>query len=97
MIRFSELSRPLNYPEIGQRQAILKRRWLADDALLGFSVFKRSRDVRKRTQDTWALWRQPALSTESNGQFVDHGGPDNLSACIDGSKMAQAVALVILQ
>lgn len=160
MIRLSELSLPLDHPEIALRQAILKRLELADDALLGFSVFKRSydarkknteitfvyiihldvkdeaavlarfvddphvtmapdteyhpvavapadlaerplvigfgpcglfaatilaqmgfkpivlergRDVRKRTQDTWALWRQHNLSTESNVQFGEGG------------------------
>ena len=160
MIRLSELSLPLDHPEAALRQAILKRLHLADDELLGFSVFKRSydarkknteitfvyivhlevsdeaavlarhaddvhvmpapdteyhpvavapenlderplvigfgpcglfaaiilaqmgfkpivlergRDVRKRTQDTWALWRKHNLSTESNVQFGEGG------------------------
>jgi uncharacterized FAD-dependent dehydrogenase len=42
---------------------------------MGFKpiVLERGRDVRKRTQDTWALWRQHNLSTESNVQFGEGG------------------------
>ncbi len=32
-------------------------------------VLERGRDVRRRTKDTWALWRQKVLNPESNVQF----------------------------
>ncbi len=36
-------------------------------------VLERGRDVRRRTQDTWALWRKNVLSPESNVQFGEGG------------------------
>jgi uncharacterized FAD-dependent dehydrogenase len=36
-------------------------------------VLERGRDVRRRTQDTWGLWRKRALQTESNVQFGEGG------------------------
>ncbi len=36
-------------------------------------VLERGRDVRQRTQDTWALWRRHVLSPESNVQFGEGG------------------------
>jgi uncharacterized FAD-dependent dehydrogenase len=36
-------------------------------------VMERGRDVRRRTQDTWALWRQNTLDPESNVQFGEGG------------------------
>jgi len=36
-------------------------------------VFERGRDVRRRTQDTWALWRRNILTPESNVQFGEGG------------------------
>ncbi|MCP5356906.1 MAG: NAD(P)/FAD-dependent oxidoreductase [Pseudomonadales bacterium] len=36
-------------------------------------VLERGRDVRRRTKDTWALWRQQVLSPESNVQFGEGG------------------------
>lgn len=44
-------------------------------AQMGFKpiVLERGRNVRQRTQDTWALWRQHVLSTESNVQFGEGG------------------------
>jgi uncharacterized FAD-dependent dehydrogenase len=36
-------------------------------------VLERGRDVRRRTQDTWALWRQGVLTPESNVQFGEGG------------------------
>ncbi len=36
-------------------------------------VLERGRDVRRRTQDTWALWRQHTLTPESNVQFGEGG------------------------
>jgi uncharacterized FAD-dependent dehydrogenase len=40
-------------------------------AQMGFKpiVLERGRDVRTRTQDTWALWRKHILTPESNVQF----------------------------
>jgi uncharacterized FAD-dependent dehydrogenase len=44
-------------------------------AQMGFKpiVLERGRDVRRRTQDTWALWRKHILTPESNVQFGEGG------------------------
>ncbi|MEJ0087785.1 MAG: NAD(P)/FAD-dependent oxidoreductase [Pseudomonadota bacterium] len=44
-------------------------------AQMGFKpiVLERGRDVRQRTQDTWALWRKHILTPESNVQFGEGG------------------------
>ena len=44
-------------------------------AQMGFKpiVLERGRDVRRRTQDTWALWRKHVLTPESNVQFGEGG------------------------
>src|SRR6187399_1042652 len=44
-------------------------------AQMGFKpiVLERGRDVRQRTQDTWALWRKKILTPESNVQFGEGG------------------------
>jgi uncharacterized FAD-dependent dehydrogenase len=36
-------------------------------------VLERGRDVRRRTRDTWALWRRNTLTPESNVQFGEGG------------------------
>ena len=36
-------------------------------------VLERGRDVRRRTQDTWGLWRKHVLTPESNVQFGEGG------------------------
>jgi hypothetical protein len=44
-------------------------------AQMGFKpiVLERGREVRRRTQDTWALWRKNILTPESNVQFGEGG------------------------
>ncbi|WP_416398773.1 NAD(P)/FAD-dependent oxidoreductase [Allohahella sp. A8] len=44
-------------------------------AQMGFRpiVLERGKDVRRRTKDTWALWRNKKLSPESNVQFGEGG------------------------
>jgi uncharacterized FAD-dependent dehydrogenase len=44
-------------------------------AQMGFKpiVVERGRDVRRRTKDTWALWRKKTLTPESNVQFGEGG------------------------
>ena len=44
-------------------------------AQMGFKpiVLERGRDVRRRTKDTWALWREKILTPESNVQFGEGG------------------------
>jgi uncharacterized protein len=44
-------------------------------AQMGFKpiVLERGRDVRRRTKDTWALWRKHTLTPESNVQFGEGG------------------------
>ncbi|HWH81607.1 MAG TPA: NAD(P)/FAD-dependent oxidoreductase [Burkholderiaceae bacterium] len=48
MLRVTELRLPLDHAEPALRAAILARLRIADDALLAFSVFKRSFDARKK-------------------------------------------------
>lgn len=36
-------------------------------------VLERGKDVRQRTRDTWGLWRERKLNTESNVQFGEGG------------------------
>jgi hypothetical protein len=48
MLRLTELKLPLDHPPEALRAAILKRLQLADDDLVGFSIFKRSYDARKK-------------------------------------------------
>src|SRR5690606_38280885 len=36
-------------------------------------VLESGKDVRKRTKDTWALWRKKVLTPESNVQFGEGG------------------------
>ncbi len=44
-------------------------------AQMGFKpiVLERGKDVRRRTKDTWALWRKHELSPESNVQYGEGG------------------------
>lgn len=44
-------------------------------AQMGFKpiVLERGKEVRQRTKDTWALWRNKVLSPESNVQFGEGG------------------------
>ncbi|MGI4720060.1 MAG: NAD(P)/FAD-dependent oxidoreductase [Janthinobacterium lividum] len=49
MLRINELKLPLNHPEEALREAILARLGIAGDDLLGFTVFKRSYDARKKS------------------------------------------------
>lgn len=44
-------------------------------AQMGFKpiVLERGQDVRQRTKDTWGLWRERKLNTESNVQFGEGG------------------------
>ncbi len=44
-------------------------------AQMGFKpiVLERGKDVRRRTQDTWGLWRKKILAPESNVQFGEGG------------------------
>jgi len=49
MLRLNEVKLPLDHPEAALRTAILARLGIADTALLGFTVYKRSYDARKRS------------------------------------------------
>ncbi|AAZ97690.1 putative FAD-dependent dehydrogenase [Thiobacillus denitrificans ATCC 25259] len=48
MLRLTELKLPLDHPPAALRAAILQRLGIADDELLGVSIFKRSYDARKK-------------------------------------------------
>ncbi|MDB6063639.1 MAG: hypothetical protein JWM78_3742 [Verrucomicrobiaceae bacterium] len=76
-----------NYYAVGQAPATLTERPLVVGfgpcglfaalllAQMGFKpiVLERGRDVRRRTKDTWALWRNNTLTPESNVQFGEGG------------------------
>jgi uncharacterized FAD-dependent dehydrogenase len=76
-----------NYYPVGQAPATLDERPLVVGfgpcglfaalllAQMGFKpiVLERGRDVRRRTQDTWGLWRRSTLTPESNVQFGEGG------------------------
>ncbi|CUI07715.1 NAD(P)/FAD-dependent oxidoreductase [Massilia antarctica] len=49
MLRINELKLPLDHADVDLREAILARLGIAGADLLGFSVFKRSYDARKRS------------------------------------------------
>jgi uncharacterized FAD-dependent dehydrogenase len=48
MLRLTELKLPLDHPPEALRAAILQRLGIAGDDLVGFSIFKRSHDARKK-------------------------------------------------
>ncbi|MGE4071427.1 MAG: NAD(P)/FAD-dependent oxidoreductase [Lysobacterales bacterium] len=48
MLRLTEIRLPLDHPEPALRAAIIERLSVADAELLGFTVYKRSYDARKR-------------------------------------------------
>jgi hypothetical protein len=76
-----------NYYPVGQAPAGLSERPLVVGfgpcglfaalllAQMGFRpiVLERGKDVRRRTKDTWALWRKKVLTPESNVQFGEGG------------------------
>jgi uncharacterized FAD-dependent dehydrogenase len=49
MLRIAELKLPLNHSDADLRQAVLHRLGLSDDELLGFTVYKRSHDARRKS------------------------------------------------
>ena len=51
MIRITELALPLDHPPEALRQAITARLGIDDSDLLGFTVFKRSYDARKKNSE----------------------------------------------
>ncbi|MFL9813605.1 NAD(P)/FAD-dependent oxidoreductase [Stutzerimonas sp. VN223-3] len=51
MIRINELQLPLDHPADALRQAIVARLKISDTELLGFNVFKRSYDARKKNSE----------------------------------------------
>jgi len=51
MIRINELQLPLDHPAEALRQAIIGRLGIKDAELIGFSVFKRSYDARKKNSE----------------------------------------------
>ena len=50
MLRINELKLPLHHTDVELTQAIIKKLAISADALLGFSIFKRAYDARKKTQ-----------------------------------------------
>ncbi|MEH6482802.1 MULTISPECIES: NAD(P)/FAD-dependent oxidoreductase [Pseudomonas] len=51
MLRITELKLPLDHPEEALRPAIAQRLGISDDALLDFTLFKRSYDARKKSSE----------------------------------------------
>jgi len=51
MLRITELKLPIDHPEEDLRPALLKRLGIDSDALLDFTLFKRSYDARKKSSE----------------------------------------------
>lgn len=51
MLRITELKLPLDHPDDALRAAIVQRLGIADEQLLGFNLFKRSYDARKKNSE----------------------------------------------
>lgn len=51
MLRINELKLPLDHPDEALREAIVQRLGIADEQLLGFTLFKRSYDARKKNSE----------------------------------------------
>jgi len=51
MLRITELKLPLDHPEEALREAIVQRLGIRDEQLLGFNLFKRSYDARKKNSE----------------------------------------------
>src|SRR5512135_989737 len=49
MLRLTEIKLPLDHPEADLRAAILKRLKVTEGDLLGFTVFRRGYDARKKS------------------------------------------------
>lgn len=49
MLRLTEIKLPLDHPEGALRAALLKRLGVAENELLGFTVFRRGHDARKKS------------------------------------------------
>nr|WP_298169604.1 NAD(P)/FAD-dependent oxidoreductase [uncultured Pseudomonas sp.] len=80
MLRITELKLPLDHPEEALRPAIIQRLGIEDSELLGFSLFKRSYDARKKSSELQFIYSidctvrdEPALLAK----FADdkHVGP----------------------
>ena len=52
MLRLIDVQLPLDHPEPALKQAILARLGVDDDALLGYTVFRRSYDARRKSAIT---------------------------------------------
>jgi uncharacterized protein len=52
MLRLTEVKLPLDHPEAAIKAAILKKLQISTDALISFSIFKRSFDARKRGESS---------------------------------------------
>ncbi|MCX7169232.1 MAG: hypothetical protein NTY41_02800, partial [Proteobacteria bacterium] len=50
MLRLTELRLPLDHPENAIRDAILQRLGIAPDQLIGYSIFRRGFDARKKSE-----------------------------------------------
>lgn len=51
MLRITELKLPLDHPDEALREAIVERLGISDEQLLGFTLFKRSYDARKKNSE----------------------------------------------
>jgi len=51
MLRITELKLPLDHPDEALREAIVQRLGIRDEQLLGFNLFKRSYDARKKNSE----------------------------------------------
>ncbi|SDB68852.1 NAD(P)/FAD-dependent oxidoreductase [Belnapia rosea] len=82
MLRLTELRLPLGHEPELLRAAILARLGIADDELLGVTVFRRGHDARKPRAIMWVYTLDLALRDEP-GVLARHAGDANLRPAPD--------------
>lgn len=75
MLRITELKLPLNHPETALAQAICQRLSIGVDALLGFTIFRRAYDARKKSAISLVYTLDVALADEAEVLARLHADP----------------------
>ncbi|NRR33081.1 NAD(P)/FAD-dependent oxidoreductase [Oxalobacteraceae bacterium] len=84
MLRLNEVKLPLDHPPEALQAAVLARLAIAPQALLGFTVFKRSYDARKRSAIT-LIYSLDVDVTDEDGVLASHAHDSHLLLSPDTS------------
>lgn len=85
MLRITELKLPLDHPEDALRPAIVQRLGITDEQLLGFTLFKRSYDARKKNSELLFIYTID-LETSNEAELLRRFEDDhNISVAPDVS------------